>query len=76
MSKEQKEFLEEQLQWTRDQVLILDEMEVMLKEMKKIAEYVAHNKLSPSEISYSSNQINSLNQEYEELLKSYQPVIH
>lgn len=73
---ERKEFLHEQLEWTKVQIDILDQMDIKLHEMKKIAEYAAHNELTPSEKSYSEMQINILSKEYEELLKFYQPVVH
>ncbi|MFD1031463.1 hypothetical protein [Metaplanococcus flavidus] len=73
---ERKEFLQQQLQWTKGQIDILDQMDMKLQEMKGIAEHVAHNELSQSEIVNSSAEINALNQEYEKLIESYQMVVH
>ena len=64
MSKEQKEFLEEQLQWTKDQIAILDEMDKNLHEMKKIAEHAAENNLSTDEIEKQNSQLEDLQSEY------------
>ena len=44
--QDQKKFLEDQLEWSQDQVGILDEMNVRLHEMKRIAQYVINNELS------------------------------
>ena len=64
MGKEQKEFLEEQLQWTKDQIAILDEMDGKLQEMKKIAEYAAANDLATDEIEKLNSQLKGLQNEY------------
>lgn len=48
--KEQKEFLNQQLQWTKKQIMILDDMDEKLQAMKKIAEYAAENDLSIEEV--------------------------
>ena len=69
MGKEQKEFLEEQLQWTKDQIRILDEMDEKLQAMKKIAEYAAENDLSSSEREELSAQLEKLKSEYDFLEK-------
>ena len=37
--QDQKKFLEEQLEWSKEQVRILDEIDMRLHEMKRIAEY-------------------------------------
>jgi hypothetical protein len=47
--QEQKKFLEQQLQWSKEQARILDEIEKKLYEMKEIAEYALKHKLSPIE---------------------------
>ncbi|QHJ69585.1 hypothetical protein [Planococcus halotolerans] len=67
-----KEFLESQLQWSKNQTAILDKMESKLLEMKKVAEYAAGNVLSSVELENSTAQINKLNQEYQRLTESYQ----
>lgn len=45
-----QKFLEEQLDWCKEQDRILEEMETTLYKMKKIVEYTAVNKLNPFEI--------------------------
>lgn len=67
-----KEFLESQLQWSKNQISILDHMESKLLEMKKLAEYAASNLLSSAELENSTAQTNKLNQEYHRLTDSYQ----
>lgn len=37
--KDQREYLEQQLQWTQEQTRILDEMNIKVHGMKRIAEY-------------------------------------
>lgn len=46
--KEKKEILEQQLQWTKEQIRILCKMDEKLHEMKKIVEFAAVDGLSPS----------------------------
>lgn len=55
--------LEQQLDWTKEQVQILDEMDIKLREMKKIAEYAAANKLSSTEMEKLNGQLNVLQTE-------------
>lgn len=62
--KEQKEFLEQQLQWTKEQIRILDEMDGKLQEMKKIAEYAVENDLSIEEVEKLNSQLKELQTEY------------
>ncbi|TWT03671.1 hypothetical protein [Planomicrobium sp. CPCC 101079] len=65
--KEYKELLEQQLQNTKEQIQILDEMDFKLHEMKKIAEYAAGDGLSPEERSNSNKQIEQLKKEVDSL---------
>ena len=64
MVKEQKEFLEEQLQWTKEQIAILDEMDSKLQEMKKIAVYAAENEIPTNEIEKLNSRLKGLQIEY------------
>lgn len=64
MDKEQKEFVEEQLQWTKEQIHLLDQMDAILQEMKKIAEYAAENELSKEEAEKLNSQLKELQDEY------------
>jgi len=58
-----KSSLEQQLDWTKEQVQILDEMDVKLREMKKIAVYAAVNILSATEMEKLNGQLNVLQNE-------------
>lgn len=62
--KEEKEFLERQLQWTKNQIRILDGMDKKLQAMKMIAEYAAENDLSIEEVEKLSSQLKELQIEY------------
>ena len=56
--------MEEQLQWTKEQIRILDEMDGKLQEMKKIAEYAVVNDLSVNEREELNRQLEILKNEY------------
>lgn len=71
---ERKEFLQEQLQWTRDQMDILDQMDKKLQEMKRIAEYVVGNDLSVDERGNLNRLLEILKDEYN-LLESRKGII-
>lgn len=73
---DQKEFLEQQLQWTKEQVRILDAMDVKLHEMKEIAEYALEHNLLVIEIEGLNNELNVLKNEYSSLEKQLNPVLH
>lgn len=55
-----KQFLEEQLEWCKQQDLILEKIEEKLFEMKCIAEYVSEHVLSSSEMSRLNRQLQEL----------------
>lgn len=74
--KAQKENFKEQLKWTKEKIRILDEMDINLHEMKKIAEYAQEHKLSASEIERFNGELNVLKNEYSYLEKQYTPVLH
>ncbi|TWT27805.1 hypothetical protein [Planomicrobium sp. CPCC 101110] len=65
--KEYKELLEQQLQNTKEQIQILDEMDFKLREMKEIAECAARDKLSPKERFNSNKQMEKLKKDFESL---------
>lgn len=67
--KEQKEVLEQQLQWTKKQIKILDDMDGKLQAMKKIAEYASGNDLSSSEREEWNSELEKLKSEYDLLEK-------
>lgn len=62
--KTYKEFLESQLQWSKNQTAILDEMESKLGEMKEIAEQATKNDLSGSVREQLNCQLERLKYEY------------
>lgn len=67
--KEEKEFLERQLQWTKEQIKILDDMDEKLQAMKIIAEYASKNDLLSSEREELNTQLEKLKDEYDFLEK-------
>lgn len=72
--KAQKRDLEQQLEWTKEQVHILDKMDVKLHEMKKIAEYALEHKLSEDEIQRLNGELNVLKSELSSLEKQLYPI--
>ncbi|MCQ6277154.1 hypothetical protein JMM81_19965 [Bacillus sp. V3B] len=79
MDKDQqdvKKFLEEQLEWSKDQARILDKMNVKLLEMKRIAQYVVDHELSAIEMKSLNSQLNDLKNEFHVLEKQLHSVVH
>ena len=74
--KDQKKFLEEQLEWSKEQVRILDEIDMRLHEMKKIAEYAVDHELSATEKIRFNNQLKVLKDEVDSLEKQLHTVVH
>ena len=74
--QDQKKFLEEQLEWTKEQVRILDEIDIRLHEMKKIAEYAVEHELSSTEKIRLNNQMKDLKAEVDSLEKQLHTVVH
>lgn len=73
--QEHKKSLEQQLQWTKERVQILDEMDVKLHEMKRIAEYAVEQNLSSLEIDRLNGELNVLKIEFSSLEKQLNPVL-
>ncbi|MGG3450567.1 hypothetical protein [Domibacillus aminovorans] len=73
---DQKRFLEKQLQWSKEQARILDEIDVHLHEMKEIAEYAVKHELTLDEIEKLNGQLNELKDVIHSLEQQLQPVIH
>lgn len=72
MDKEQserKEFLQQQLQWTKEHIEILDQMDMKLQEMKGIAELAVRNNLSLDERESLNRRLKILKDEYDILEK-------
>lgn len=76
VQQEQRKLLEQQLQWTEEQIRILDEMDGKLREMKKLAEYALEHKLSAIEIERLNGELKVLEDEYSSLEKQLYPVLH
>ena len=79
MDQEQPELnkhLEQQLQWTVEQVRILDEMNVKLHEMKRIAEYALAENLSAVEIERLNGELDTLKNEFSSLERQLYPILH
>jgi len=74
--QEQKKHLELQLQWTKEQVCILDKMNVKLHEMKRIAEYALEHTLSAIEIERLNRELDILKNEFSSLEKQLYPILH
>lgn len=74
--KEEKEFLERQLQWTKEQIKILDDMDEKLQAMKMIAEYATGNDLSSSEREELNIELKKLKDEYDFLKKQRYIELH
>ena len=75
--RERKKFLEEQVEWCKEQKRILDEIDKLLYEMKAIAEYVLQNESTPNEIKELNQQLDELKREIHFLeQKLYVEVLH
>ena len=74
--QDQKKFLEEQLEWSKEQVRILDEIDMRLHEMKRIAEYAVDHELSANEKIRFNNQLKDLKDEVDSLEKQLHTVVH
>jgi flagellin-like hook-associated protein FlgL len=65
--KDYKDLLEQHLQWTKEQITILDEMDHKLIEMKKIAVHATENDLNPEERFVLNKQLEQLKKEFDSL---------
>ncbi|OKL36341.1 hypothetical protein [Domibacillus mangrovi] len=74
--QDDKKFLEEQLQWCKEQDSILEEVNVKLHEMKKIAEYVLKHELTLAETDELNGQLNKLKREVHSLEKQLYSFVH
>ena len=74
--QDHKKFLEQQLQWCKEQDRILEEIEMKLHEMKKIAQYALDHELTPIEIEQLNGQLNELKSEVHFLEKQLHSVVH
>lgn len=76
MNKEQKESLQQQLQWTKDQDRILAEIEAKLYEMRAIAEYAANHELTADKVELLNDQLSELKGEIASLEQRLHSVVH
>lgn len=61
--KEQLEFLEQQLTWSKQQTQILNEIDKKLYEMKEIAEFALNHELSKKKLMVLNEQLDQLKKE-------------
>ena len=74
--QEHKKFLEQQVEWCKKQDRILEEIELKLHEMKKIAQYALEHALSPIELEGLNTQLIDLKNEVHLLKKQLHSVVH
>ncbi|MEI2439429.1 hypothetical protein V8V73_02560 [Priestia megaterium] len=74
--QEHKRFLEQQLEWCKEQDRILEEIEMKLYEMKKVAEYAFNHELTSLETKQLNRQIKELESEVHFLEKQLHSVVH
>ncbi len=70
-TQEHKRFLEEQLEWCKEQDNILEEIEDKLYEMKEIAECALVNDMTTNEIARFNHQLDNLKRKFSLLKDSY-----
>lgn len=73
---EKKNILEQQLQWTKERIRILDLMDVKLWEMKRIAEHVLSHNLTVIEVENLNKELKVLKGEFSSLEKQLNPILH
>ncbi|MHC8970678.1 hypothetical protein [Priestia aryabhattai] len=74
--QEHKKFLEQQLEACKEQDRILEEIEMKLYEMKKIAEYAFNHELTSLEIDQLNGQLKGLESDIHFLEKQLHSVVH
>jgi predicted nucleic acid-binding Zn-ribbon protein len=74
--QEHKQFLERQLDWCKKQDHILEEIEMKLHEMKKVAQYTLDHELTAREIDQLNGHLNELKREVHFLEKQLHSVVH
>lgn len=73
---EQKKFLQEQFEWCKERDAILEEIEIKLHKMKKIAQYALEHELTAIEIEQLNGQLNELKREVILLERQLHSVVH
>lgn len=74
--QQDKKFLEEQIQWCKDQDQMLVEIETKLYEMRRIAEYSLEYELTLAETDRLNDRVHELKCEIQSLEKQLHPVVH
>ncbi|MED4139339.1 hypothetical protein P4652_14030 [Priestia megaterium] len=74
--KEHKNFLEQQLEWCKEQDRILEEIEMKLHEMKKVAEYAFSHELTSLQTDQLNGQLKELESDVHFLEKQLHSVVH
>lgn len=75
-NKEQLEFLEQQLEWSKHQIQILNEIDKKLHEMKEIAESALNHELSKKKLMVLNEQLDQLKKEVLVLEKQLHTIYH
>ncbi|WP_242634583.1 hypothetical protein [Bacillus timonensis] len=71
-----KEFLEQQIQWCKSQDHILEEIDIKLYEMKRIAEYALEHEFNSEKAKKLNGQLNELINEVHCLEKQLRTIVH
>lgn len=74
--QEHKQFLEQQIDWCKEQDRILEEIEMKFHEMKKIAQYALNHEITPPEIDQLNGQLKELESEVHFLEKQLYSIVH
>lgn len=74
--QEHKQFLEQQIDWCKKQDQILEEIELKLQEMKKLAQYAFDYELTTIEVEQLNEQLKDLKREVFSLEKQLFSVVH
>ncbi|MEW4230256.1 hypothetical protein [Priestia megaterium] len=74
--KEHKKFLEQQLEWCKEQDRILEEIEMKLYKMKRVAEYAFKHELTSLETNQLNGRLKELESDVHFLEKQLYSVVH
>lgn len=75
-NNEQLKFLEQQLEWSKKQTQLLNEIDKKLHEMKGIAEFALEHELSEMELNDLNDQLAQLKKEVQFLEKQLYTIYH
>ncbi|WP_413300387.1 hypothetical protein AA0X95_18415 [Bacillus sp. 1P10SD] len=74
--RDERKFLEQQLEWCKKQDCILEEIEMKLHEMKKIAQCALNHELTLLEVDQLNIQLNELKSEVHFLEQQLHSAVH